>query len=270
MKKLNTIGALFVVSVSLLNGCGTLKEEALTSASTNAEVKQEDGNIQVQEYEVRIQGNKETLKVEMPMNEYDVPSYWSFLIGEDEKLKVTNDAGFIHTEIKLQDLDQDDTEEILFYRYSTGTGADILLNIYKPSGDEFVVLLESEKLIQMHGDNHRFEIKYAGDYQVSFLDKEKDVSTTIKLNPEEYKKGADELLPGISTWIDPVSMIDIKDLDGDGTAELMTTQRVIGVGHPDTIALLLSTFSLNHQGFELRNYKLVYEEDPSKVIVQWQ
>ncbi|MHC0037998.1 hypothetical protein [Pseudoneobacillus sp. C159] len=270
MKKTILIGAMVAVSMVLLSGCGTLNQ--MTSSSSSSSImtkKMPAANTQVQEYQLRINGNDETLIVEMP-TENDMPTYWRFLIGDDEKLKIPNENGIFHTEVKVQDLDQDDTDEILFYQYSTGSAGAILLNIFKPVNGELLVLFESEKQAPAHGDNQRFEIKYTGDYQVSFFDKEKKVSATIELNPENYKEGADEYLPNIGTWIDPVSLYDIKDIDGDGRAEIITTQRVIGISHPDTIALFISTFSLNQNVYEVRDYRLVYEEDPSKEIARYE
>jgi hypothetical protein len=268
MNRLIGICMMTAVSMSLLSGCGTSKDVSSSSAGSSIEEgNKQDKNIQVQEYQLKINGTIETLNVEMPF-ENDIPTQWSFLIGSEEKLNIPNEEGIIHTEVKIQDLDQDQTDEILFYQYTTGTAGATLLHVYKPVGDKLLVLFESEKQAPAYGDDQHFDIKYAGDYKVSFFDKEKQVSATIELNPEEYRDGADKFLTDITTWIDPVSMYEIKDTDGDGKAEIMTTQRVIGISHPDTLSLFIRTFSMAKDVYESQEYKLVYEEDPTKLILQ--
>jgi hypothetical protein len=270
MNRLLVIGVMLAVGMSLLGGCGTSKEVSSSIGVNQVEEENQGTNTQVQNYDLRINGTKETLTVQTPV-ENEIPTHWNFFIGDEEKLKIPNENGIFHSEIKVQNLDQDDTDEILFYQYSTGSAGAILLNVYKPVDGALKLLFDSEKQAPPHGgDSQWFEIKYTGNYQVSFLDKANQVSGTIELNPEEYTEGADEFLPKIGTWIDPVNAYDIKDMDGDGITEIKTTQRVIGISHPDTLALLISTFSLVQNGYELREYQLVYEEDPSDVIVQFE
>ena len=132
----------------------------------------------------------------------------------------------------------------MLYRYSTGSAGAQCLNIYKISPENWFLIFSEDKLNDYtESDNGRFNVEYLGDYQVSFSDNQTGLKVNIPLEKELYK-GIENMLEGISTWVDPVSEFEAKDIDGNKKKEIITRQRVIGVAHVDTIALFETIYKL--------------------------
>jgi hypothetical protein len=233
-------------------------------ALAKGEVQMETAQMQktvMNELEVLMDGKKEKIKIVVPLKPDDIPAFWSFRWNGQDKIKVMNGADgqevIIHYKLEVMDIDHDHTEEILFYRYSTGTAGATFLDVYKPSRGEWNQIFSTDQ-IPMNSDNHHFEMTYSGNYQVKFVDKQLNKKAMIPLDPANYK-GMEHLLEGITTWIDPVMKYEILDLDGDGVSEIVTSQNVIGVSHPDIIAQLKTTFKLKGGTYKPAYYTLVKE-----------
>ncbi|RXT03579.1 hypothetical protein [Ammoniphilus sp. CFH 90114] len=247
---------LSVLLLSLLCvGCASGVNKAVIQP---IESKAGSGSGIVKKLDVRMEGEMETVEVEIPFQHEDIPASWSFKIDGEEKITIDNTEDSIaHYDIQVKDLDQDQTDEILFYRFPGGSAGAVLLSIYKPEREAWKQLFHSD-LAQAYGDTNRFDIRYIGDYKVSFEDKLVNHKVTIYLDPARYE-GNEEFLKGIATWIDPVMNYEIKDTNGDGIQEIMTTQRVIGISHPDTLAEMLTKFELVDGTFKPVSYQLIQE-----------
>lgn len=204
-------------------------------------------NMKVQntlEEDLNGDGSKEKIIFYAQKNEQGMPIAWTIVVdGYDMATLDGQEEEGVYTlaDIALQDIDGEDGPEILFYRYSTGSAVAQGLNIFKPGKDNWGEMFNVPNPFGMGKD--RFEIKYLGDYRVSFKDKETGLEHTIELKKSNYN-GNEEMLEGISTWIDPISEYRIDDIDGDGVNEITTVQRVIGVSHSDTIAILQTVYQL--------------------------
>lgn len=187
-------------------------------------------------------GNQNNLELIVEEGPYGMPLLWRIICDKKEIVSMYNEDGlYTLSKIDSQDVNGDGNQEILVYRYSTGSGGATGLNIFQYALDEWKEIFAIKNPVDyMQGNYH---VKYDSNYIVKFTDKASGKYYPILLEKENYV-GIEEMLNGISTWIDPISDYDITDLDGDGVAEVVTTQRVIGVSHPDTIALLKTTYKI--------------------------
>ena len=71
-----------------------------------------------------------------------------------------------------------------------------------------------------------------------------------------------DLLVRISNWVDPIADYKFTDIDSDGTEEIITVQRVIGISHPDTIAELRTTYKLESGQYRPITEALTTPGDP--------
>ena len=171
-----------------------------------------------------------------------MPLSWSLMVDGYEKVRLGNEGGLYgQARLDFLDVDGDKKNEILFYRYSTGSSGAVGLNIYQLETRNWQPIFTSNSMENLQ--DNRFAVKYLGNYQVSFQDRQTGLQSLITLNKKNYQ-GIEQMLKGISTWVDPISAYQIADEDGDGVREIVTSQRIIGVSHADTIASLQTTYKL--------------------------
>ncbi|SHK42549.1 hypothetical protein [Desulforamulus aeronauticus] len=244
--------ALSLLSGCTINGTGSTKTEQSTKEKY---IVTENTHI-LKSVEKNILGDeaKEKVVLYAEQDKNGMPIAWSVVVDDVEKIKlpVKEEGLYSFADLKFEDVDGDHKNEVLVYRQSSGSAGAMGLAIYKPqegAGAWQLLFAIEDPFDYASGsetgqeNNARFEVKYAGDYYVVFKDHQTGLKSTIPLAKEEYK-GSESLLQTISTWIDPIIDYSLVDHDGNGVKEIITLQRVIGISHVDTLALLKTTYQL--------------------------
>lgn len=246
MKKLARTLLVPVLAISLLTGCTSppkAKEASYVSKQAPAFVQTEYTHL-LQTLEQDLQGDaaKEKVALYGEQTKEGMPLSWSLVVDGIEKVKLSHEDGLYgFGEAAFADVDGDQKVEVLLYRHSGGSAGAKGLNVYKTAEENWQELFSVNNTLE--AEDTRFEVKYMGNYYASFEDKETGLKSTIPLDKMQYK-GIEDMLNGISTWIDPVIDYSLVDHNGDGIKEIITLQRVIGVAHADTLALLKTTYKI--------------------------
>ncbi|AQS60092.1 hypothetical protein [Desulforamulus ferrireducens] len=268
MKKFYVKLLLPIIAISLISGCSANSKDAQNTVNEQQTVKyivSENTHI-LKTVEKNIVGNetKEKITLYAEQNQNGMPVAWSVVVDGVEKLRLTaqEEGLYSFADLMLEDVDGDDKSEVLVYRQSSGSSGAMGLAIYKPQEGDWQPLFNIENPFDYaYGgaaemeNAERFEVKYAGDYYVVFKDHQTGLNSTIQLVQEEYKNVA-EMLPNITTWIDPIIDYSLVDYDGDGVKEIITIQRVIGIAHVDTLALLKTTYQLKEGQYQATSLTL--------------
>lgn len=191
---------------------------------------------------------------------------WTFLQKGVEKAKLPDwSGGTVRTKVMAQDLDGDKRPEVLVYRYGSGSGGVMALNVYGTGKGGWQELLSA--LPDWQHENTRFQVRYIGNNQVEFRDFDTGMRARIPLDPSRYqdmlpdlqKSGEtlDEFLSKhIRDWVDPWSSYKVTDLDQNGIKEIVAYQDVIGYTHPDRLATLATQFELKNGRYQPTLYTL--------------
>lgn len=258
MKKLSPILITILCASILLTGCTgfqTVSTKLTNTTQSPAGKNAGDKSILLSEYEEDLYADSSKEKLALYVQETnDMPTAWSLNIDGKESVKLDSEEGLYgQASIEFKDINGDQKPEVFFYRYNTGSAGAQGLNIYQVSDTKL------EGLFSNPSDNmqDRYEMKYLGDYKVSFADHKTGLAETILLDKVNYQNGGEDLLKGISTWVDPISQYEILDNDSDGSKKIVAVQRVIGVSHADTIGTLKTTYAMSsgqYKPFELALY----------------
>lgn len=275
MKKFYLKLFLPIMALALISGCTAHSKDSqnTTEKQPSAQEKYiatENTHI-LKSVEKNILGNetKEKIVLYAEQNQNGLPVAWSVVVDGVEKLKLPaqEEGLYSFADLKLEDVDGDHKSEVLVYRQSSGSAGAMGLAIYKPQEGAWLSLFNIEDPFDYaYGDatgnenKARFEVKYSGDYYAVFKDQQTGLNSTIQLNKEEYKDTAD-MLPNITTWIDPIIDYSLVDYDGDGIKEIITIQRVIGISHVDTLALLKTTYRLKEGQYQAEALTLFDNND---------
>lgn len=254
MKKLSIVLLLLLIA-TMVAGCGKNPQsnKKIDQLEPGNSVIKEDRSAEnykvVKKVEHNILGKDrmQTIVLSVYQDTYGLPLSWNITVDGQKMLDLGRDD-YDLADIKFKDIDGDRRDEILVYRYSTGSAGTLGLNIYKPEASKWKELFAVKNLFDL--PSKRFKIKYTGNYRVSFEDPETGLKATIPLEKERYKESED-LLPKITSWVDPISDYEFKDTDGDGVMEITTVQRVIGISHPDTIALFKTMYKMHNQKYRV-------------------
>lgn len=263
MKKIALI--LLIISQTLLvAGCSlqntevkpvnqVTKEEATFVVTPNTHM--------LQTLDKNIFGDKTPEKITLYVEESTkgMPQSWSLVVDSVEKVKLFPEDGlFFFAKLALADIDNDQRDEVLLYRQSSGSAGAMGLNIYKASENNLQQIFCNKN--EMDPSSPRFEVKYIGDYYVKFEDKETGLKAVIELDPKQYSDRED-MLHNIATWIDPIADYSLVDYNDDGTKEIITIQRVIGISHADTIGLLKTTYRMDQGQYKAATLTLCDSKD---------
>ena len=200
------------------------------------------------------------------LNAYGVsdsdPLFWVLNVDGVQRGALIQPNGGIYgpgTRLEARDITEDGNPELLIYRYNHGTSSGVGLHIYSPvMGWEPIFTLENPFGISA-GDDSRFKVKYSGNYIVQFFDQFTGLKAQIALDPERYRE-QEMYLKTISTWVEPVSEYVVE------SAKITASARIIGISHPDTLALLRTTYEWNGLEFVSKLYGL-YAEDGKPIRV---
>ncbi|GAB6179756.1 hypothetical protein JCM14036_10750 [Desulfotomaculum defluvii] len=262
MKKI-ALMFLIVAQIILMTGCSLQNTEVKPVKQVTKEatfVPTPNTHI-LQTIEKNIFGDKTLEKIILYVEETPegMPKSWSLVIEGVEKIKLFHEDGlFSFAKIAFADIDNDQREEILFYRQSSGSAGATGLNVYK---------ISERKLQQIFANNNEFEpsaqrfvVKYMDDFYVKFEDKETGLKSVIELDPDQYS-GMENMLPNIATWVDPIVDYSLVDYNDDGNKEIITIQRVIGISHADTIGLLKTTYKMDQGQYKATTQTLCDSRD---------
>lgn len=253
-----------LLALALVTGCSAQpKEEVKLTQPKQVKEFVATKNTQIlQAVDLNLLGDESPEKVVLysEPNDSGMPVSFSLVVNNIEKVKLGSEDGLYSiAAVKFEDIDGDKNPEVLLYRSSTGSSGARGLNIYKPGEGDWPQLFGVANPMYTD-DDQRFKVKYIGDYYASFEDQETGLKTTIPLAKERYN-GIEDMLKGIATWIDPIAEYSLVDHDGDGKEEIITIQRVIGVAHADTIALLKTTYKLAGDGYQAVTLTLCDDKD---------
>ncbi|MEG6523277.1 hypothetical protein [Desulfotomaculum sp. 1211_IL3151] len=263
MKKIALI--LLIISQTLLvAGCSfqntevkpvnpLAKEEASFIVTANTHM--------LQTLDKNIFGNKTPEKMILYVEETPegMPQSWSLVVDGVEKVKLFHEDGlYSFAKLALADIDNDQRDEVLLYRQSSGSAGAMGLNVYKASENNLQQIFSNEN--EMNPSSPRFEVKYMGDYYVKFEDKETGLKAVIELDQKQYSN-LEDMLNNIATWIDPIADYSLVDYNDDGIKEIITIQRVIGISHADTIGLLKTTFKMDQNQYKATTLTLCDSKD---------
>lgn len=181
------------------------------------------------------------------------PDYWVISLDNREAARLDDEDGlYSKADMQLKDITGDGVPEILVSRYGSGTAGAQGLEVYSWHEQQLTNIFDSPNwadLAAVQELESRYEVKYRGNYQVSFYDRQTDETQIIQVNREEFS-AAEDLLSGISTYIDPISSYQLGDENGDGVYEIITDQRVIGVAHVHTLAHLQTVYRLEQGRYQ--------------------
>ncbi len=250
MKRLSIVLILILIATMIV-GCGENPQSDKISKQVkpgNGERKPDNPSetpkmVKEVEHDLLGLGKMQIVALYVYQAAYRVPRSW-FITVDGEKMLALGRDDYDMADIDFKDVDGDKHDEILVIRGSGGSAGAGGLNIYKPAADKWQELFAAKNFFDL--PSKRFKVNYIGNFQVGLEDSETGLKTTIALVKDRYK-GMEDLLPQINSWVDPISCYEVKDFDGDGVMEIVTTQRVIGISHPDTIALFKTMYKMRNQ-----------------------
>jgi hypothetical protein len=211
-------------------------------------------NLQLKNIDADLQSNGKWNKLELyaRVDQYGNPLTWHLNVDGVEKVTLSLVEPGIYgapADIKVEDIDGDSKPEVLIYRYSMGSAGAIGLNIYSPSKEwEKIFSIENPFEFDENHAKDRYEVKYLGDFKISFIDHQTSLKATIPLDKKKYQDREVK----ITTWVDPISEFEFKDKDEDGIKEIMAIQRIIGSSHPDTIGLLITSYRMENGEYRIK------------------
>ena len=250
LKKISIILIMLLIA-TMVAGCGNNVQSNKMSKQVipGNSVQKEDSPtenpkvVKKVEHDVLGYGKMQAIALYVYQDAYGAPLSWFITVDEQKMLNLGRDD-YDMADINFKDIDGDKRDEILVTRGSGGSAGAGGLNVFKPGASKWKELFAAKNLFDV--PSKRFKMKYTGNYKARFEDLETGLKATIPLIKERYK-GSENLLPQISSWVDPISDYELKDIDGDGVIEIITTQRVIGISHPDTIALFKTMYKMQNQ-----------------------
>lgn len=279
MKKAYSLVVTTFCASLLLTGCMNLSNSPsqpinttpspAPSQSQSENRNPDDPSFLLAEYEEDLNGDSSKEKIALYAHETnDMPTSWTLNIEGVEAVTLDLAEGIYgQAGVQLEDINGDQKPEVLFYRYNTGSGGAQGLNIYRVSDNKLEALFSIDD--PNEGLQDRFDMKYLGDFRVSFEDRKTGLAQTIPLHKENYQEVEEQLLEGISTWVDPISQYEIQDNNNDGIKEMVAVRRVIGVAHVDTIGTLKTTYTLSQGQYKAVEQALYDSKDAllKKVIL---
>jgi hypothetical protein len=230
----------------------TVMVRAEAPASTSAKALKVQP-LETLEVDLDLDGTKEIVELVADVSEEGAPFAWRILVDGGLRAFLTQPEDGMYgpvAHMETNDLTGDGKPELLVYRYNTGTAGAIGLTVYEPSVLWRAIFAVSDpfRFDGLERMEARYGVRYLGNLEVEFTDKETGLKAVIPQSLEKYKgipkKELEPMLEKLHLWVDPVSFYKITDDDKDGRKEIVTQQRVIGIGHPDTLALLENVYWL--------------------------
>lgn len=218
-------------------------------------------------------GQKEVIEFFARKSEY-YEHEWKLVVNGNEIDVFDDKDKYIFAEMKFDDLLNDGKQEILLYFQSGDSAGTTGLVVFKQDGTKFKQIftdpipknITSESFYETI--KKRFSMKYLGNFQVEFIDKQTSLATIIPLSKKRYEHHTNQeelqkALKQISTWVDPVSGYRIDKVEKNKPKEIVTIQRVSGISHVDAIARYETRYVFNNKTQKYEPAKVaLYSEDP--------
>ncbi|MCR8927480.1 hypothetical protein NLI92_002869 [Priestia megaterium] len=200
-------------------------------------------------------GRKEFIELFARKSQYHEHE-WKLVVNGKEVAVYDNKDKYILAKMEFTDLLHNGKQDILLYFQSGDSGGTTGLIVFRQ---------DEKKLKQIFTDpipeniasyyettKKRFSMKYHGNYQVEFVDKQTGLAAIIPLSKERYKDYPSQeiiqnLLEKITTWVDPVSDYHFDEVTKNKPKEIVTVQRVSGISHVDVIARYETRYVFNNE-----------------------
>jgi len=210
-------------------------------------------------------GKKDIIELYARKNQYNLANEWSLKINGDQLGTYHNKQDLYQlAEMQFADVIQNGKQDILLYFRSIGSGGITGLTVLSYTGEKVEEIFTDPNSSGWFDEaKKRFSMKYIGDYQVKFIDKQNSLEAGIPLSEERYrdfpdKKELQNRLQEMETWVDPASGYRFDKLTKMKPQEIVAIQAVSGIAHYDVIAYFETRYM-----FDKQNQKYV----PTKVAL---
>ncbi|MGF9944618.1 hypothetical protein ABEX44_15345 [Priestia megaterium] len=200
-------------------------------------------------------GQKEVVELFARKSEY-YEFEWK-LVVDGKEIDVFDDKDkYILAKMDFADLFHNGKQDILLYFQSGDSGGTTGLVVFKQDEKKlkqvFTDPIPKNIASYYEATKKRFSMKYLGNYQVEFIDKQTGLEATITLSKERYKDHPNQeliqdLLRKITTWVDPISDYHFDEITKKKPKEIVTVQRVSGISHVDVIARYETRYVFNNE-----------------------
>ena len=120
-------------------------------------------------------------------DENGCPASLHLTVDGTEKAVVGLDEGYTLGQLGFERLDRSRVSDVLLYQCCTGSSGAQLLSVYRPSRGTWEKLFAAPDVGFSPGIK-RYSVKYIGDYQVYFQDKQTGLSLIIDLDRATHQK----------------------------------------------------------------------------------
>lgn len=221
-------------------------------------------------------GKKEVIEL-FTRKDQDYEHEWK-LVVDGKEIAVFDDKGTYRlAEMKFDDLLNDGKKEILLDFVGGFVDALIVGHVvFKQDGDKFTQIF-TDPIPKNFKENYgyyyheivkkRFSMKYLGNSQVEFIDKQTGLETIIPLK-ERYgnyptQEEVDKVLQRIKTCIRPIQEYRIVEVGKNKPKEIGSIQQVCGTASSDIIALYETRYVFNNKTQKYEPSKVaLYSEPP--------
>ncbi|WP_077618707.1 hypothetical protein [Bacillus sinesaloumensis] len=239
----------FLVALGLLVGF-----HSVTHAGQNDEDYGPFTIVQKEYVDLDGDGNKDIIELLARKNQYNLANEWTIKINGEQFSTYDNKQDLYQlAEMKFADVIQNGKQDILLYFQSVGSGGITGLTVLSYTGEKVEEIFPEPNSVNWFDDSKkRFSMKYTGDYQVEFIDKQTELKASIPLSEERYRDFADKdelqkRFAEIETWIDPTSDYRFDKLTKMKPQEIVSIQAVSGIAHYDVIAYYETRYVFDKQ-----------------------
>jgi hypothetical protein len=219
-------------------------------------------------------GQKEVIELFARKSEY-YEHEWK-LVVDGKEIDVFDDKDkYIFAKMEFADLLHNKKQNILLYFQSGDSAGTAGLVVFAQDEKKLKQIFTDPipKNIESYFESmkKRFSMKYLGNLQVEFIDKQTGLAATIPLSKERYKDVPDlkSSLKRIHTWVDPVSDYRIKEVTKNKPKEIVTIQRISGIAHVDEIARYETRYVFNSKKQKYEPAKVaLYSDDTGKQLAE--
>ena len=166
------------------------------------------------------------------------------LIGDDNLIEVSEEYS-LNASLSLVDLNNDSTKDIVIIEHLGGSGDIKNIYAYLRYDNDVTTVLSPDNYISQDS----FFSKYLGEGDIYFKDTNTDFEITFNIGKPYEDDGMDleEVKKRFGfrnkAWVDPYSAYDVKDINNDGTYEILARQIICGIAHVDIIGEMVTVYS---------------------------
>lgn len=219
-------------------------------------------------------GHKEFIELFARKSQY-YEHEWK-LVVDGKEINVFDDKdNYIFAKMEFADLLHTKKQNILLYFQSGDSSGTTGLVVFAQDGKKLTQIFTDPipKNIESYFESmkKRFSMKYLGNLQVEFIDKQTGLAANIPLSKERYKDvpNLKSSLERIHTWVDSVSDYRIEEVTKNKPKEIVTIQRISGIAHVDEIAQYETRYVFNNKKQKYEPAKVaLYSDDTGKKLAE--